>query len=103
MAVAWPITSQGDTLFEAIQNQTGYYGINAPSTLQHRYISEDVPMSLVPIAALERAVRRLGQRDQRHDPVGVYFAQHGLLAEGAHAGQAGDQGPECDRVDPLCE
>jgi len=42
----------GDTLYEAIQNQTGYFGINAPSTLQHRYISEDVPMSLVPIAAL---------------------------------------------------
>jgi opine dehydrogenase len=43
---------QGETLYECIQNQTGYYGINAPSTLQHRYISEDVPMSLVPIAAL---------------------------------------------------
>ena len=43
---------RGDTLYEAIQNQTGYYGINAPSTLKHRYISEDVPMSLVPIAAL---------------------------------------------------
>lgn len=43
---------RGDTLYEAIQNQTGYYGINAPSTLAHRYISEDVPMSLVPIAAL---------------------------------------------------
>jgi opine dehydrogenase len=43
---------QGDSLYEAIQNQSGYYGINAPSTLQHRYISEDVPMSLVPIAAL---------------------------------------------------
>jgi opine dehydrogenase len=43
---------QGDNLYEAIQNQTGYYGINAPSTLKHRYISEDVPMSLVPIAAL---------------------------------------------------
>jgi opine dehydrogenase len=43
---------RGDTLYEAIQNQTGYFGINAPSTLQHRYISEDVPMSLVPIAAL---------------------------------------------------
>jgi len=42
----------GETLYEAIQNQTGYYGINAPSTLQHRYITEDVPMSLVPIAAL---------------------------------------------------
>jgi opine dehydrogenase len=43
---------RGETLYEAIQNQSGYYGINAPSTLQHRYISEDVPMSLVPIAAL---------------------------------------------------
>ena len=43
---------RGDTLYEAIQNQTGYFGINAPNTLRHRYISEDVPMSLVPIAAL---------------------------------------------------
>ncbi len=43
---------RGENLYDAIQNQSGYYGINAPSTLQHRYISEDVPMSLVPIAAL---------------------------------------------------
>ena len=43
---------RGDTLYEAIQNQTGYFGINAPNTLRHRYIYEDVPMSLVPIAAL---------------------------------------------------
>jgi opine dehydrogenase len=43
---------EGDSLYEAIQNQSGYYGINAPGTLKHRYISEDVPMSLVPIAEL---------------------------------------------------
>ncbi len=42
----------GDTLEEAIHNQPGYYGIKAPSTLNHRYIYEDVPMSLVPIASL---------------------------------------------------
>jgi opine dehydrogenase len=42
----------GDDLYEAIHNQPGYYGIQAPPTLQHRYITEDVPMSLVPIAAL---------------------------------------------------
>jgi opine dehydrogenase len=42
----------GSDLFEAIQNQPGYYGIKAPATLNHRYIFEDVPMSLVPIAAL---------------------------------------------------
>jgi len=42
----------GDDLQEAIHNQPGYYGIKAPSTLKHRYIFEDVPMSLVPIASL---------------------------------------------------
>jgi opine dehydrogenase len=42
----------GSTLNEAIHNQRGYYGINAPPTLNHRYIFEDVPMSLVPIASL---------------------------------------------------
>lgn len=42
----------GEDLHEAIQNQPGYYGIKAPATLNHRYIFEDVPMSLVPIAAL---------------------------------------------------
>ncbi len=42
----------GVDLNEAIHNQAGYYGIRAPSTLNHRYIFEDVPMSLVPIAAL---------------------------------------------------
>ena len=42
----------GEDLHEAIHNQPGYYGITAPSTLSHRYIFEDVPMSLVPIASL---------------------------------------------------
>jgi len=42
----------GDDLHEAIHNQPGYYGIKAPPTLNHRYLFEDVPMSLVPIASL---------------------------------------------------
>jgi len=41
----------GETLYEAMHNQTGYYGIKAPPTLNHRYIFEEVPMSLVPIAS----------------------------------------------------
>jgi opine dehydrogenase len=44
--------ARGANLYEAIQNQSGYRGIKAPATLNHRYITEDVPMSLVPIAAL---------------------------------------------------
>jgi len=42
----------GDTLIERIHNQSGYYGIKAPATLNHRSIFEEIPMSLVPIASL---------------------------------------------------
>jgi len=44
--------TRGDDLHDAIHNQPGYYGIKAPNSLRHRYIFEDVPMSLVPMAAL---------------------------------------------------
>jgi opine dehydrogenase len=44
--------TEGEDLHEAIHNQPGYYGIKAPPTLNHRYIFEDIPMSLVPIASL---------------------------------------------------
>lgn len=50
LQMAYNVT--GTDLNEAIHNQSGYFGIKAPSTLNHRYIFEDVPMSLVPIAAL---------------------------------------------------
>lgn len=42
----------GTTLFDAIRANEGYYGIKAPHVLDVRYISEDVPTSLVPIASL---------------------------------------------------
>ncbi len=44
--------TDGVDLHEAIQNQPGYYGIKAPPTLNHRYLFEDVPMSMVPMASL---------------------------------------------------
>jgi opine dehydrogenase len=56
----------GANLHEAIHNQSGYYGITAPRTLNHRYITEDVPMSLVPIAALGQ---RYGVRVQAMDSI----------------------------------
>jgi opine dehydrogenase len=56
----------GATLYEAIHNQPGYRGIKAPPTLNHRYITEDVPMSLVPIAALGQ---RYGVRVQAMDSI----------------------------------
>jgi opine dehydrogenase len=44
--------TKGENLYDAIHNQPGYFGIKAPISLNHRYIFEDVPMSLVPIASL---------------------------------------------------
>jgi opine dehydrogenase len=44
--------SAGSTLYDAIQSTPGYRGVKAPTTVFHRYILEDVPMSLVPIASL---------------------------------------------------
>lgn len=45
-------SATGKDLYEAIQDNPGYLGIKAPDRLHHRYIDEDVPMSLVPIASI---------------------------------------------------
>ncbi len=45
-------SAKGQTLYEAIQANPGYQGIKAPRNLRHRYIFEDVPFSLVPLASL---------------------------------------------------
>lgn len=48
--------AHGDNLHEAINNNAGYNGILAPASLPTRYLTEDVPMSLVPMASLGKLV-----------------------------------------------
>lgn len=50
--------SVGETLHKAIQNTPAYAGLKAPSSLDHRYVFEDVPTSLVPLADLARVTGR---------------------------------------------
>ena len=45
-------SAAGKTLLEAMHANANYKDIKAPGTTQHRYISEDVPTSLVPIASI---------------------------------------------------
>lgn len=45
-------SSSGKTLFEAMRKNPGYRGINAPRSLKMRYLEEDIPYSLVPIASI---------------------------------------------------
>ena len=47
----------GRNLYEAIQNNPGYRGIRAPYTIFTRYITEDVPMSLVPISSFGKMLQ----------------------------------------------
>ena len=43
---------EGETLFQCIQNNEAYKEIDAPDTLEHRYILEDVPCGLVPLESI---------------------------------------------------
>ena len=48
--------SKGKTLYEKIQRTEQYAKVEAPSTLNCRYIFEDVPTGLVPISSLGTAI-----------------------------------------------
>ncbi|MCR4417588.1 MAG: NAD/NADP octopine/nopaline dehydrogenase family protein [Ignavibacteria bacterium] len=45
-------SASGDTLYDAMMANPGYRGILAPKRLNMRYLTEDVPTSLVPIASV---------------------------------------------------
>ncbi|HHY47551.1 MAG TPA: NAD(P)-binding domain-containing protein [Firmicutes bacterium] len=46
----------GETLYDAMHNNEGYEGIKAPPTIRNRYLFEDIPASLVPIASIGNMV-----------------------------------------------
>ncbi len=43
---------EGDNLYDVISRTNAYNDIDAPSTLHHRYILEDIPYGLVPLESL---------------------------------------------------
>lgn len=46
----------GKNLYECILDNKAYSTIDAPTTLQHRYLTEDVPFGLVPLEALGKSL-----------------------------------------------
>lgn len=48
----WP--QKYDNLFDALKNNSSYQTGKGPRTLDHRYICEDIPYGIAPIAALGR-------------------------------------------------
>lgn len=43
---------KADSLYQAIQSNIAYKGVKAPAAINIRYLTEDIPMSLVPIASI---------------------------------------------------
>lgn len=43
---------EGDSIYDCIQNNPSYETIDAPGSLNHRYILEDIPCGLVPLEAV---------------------------------------------------
>lgn len=46
----------GDDIYTCLQNNIAYKNIDAPNTIKHRYIEEDIPCGLVPIESLGEAL-----------------------------------------------
>jgi opine dehydrogenase len=46
----------GRDLYECLQHNPAYQGLGAPQSLDHRYLFEDVPTGLVPLAEIGEAV-----------------------------------------------
>lgn len=58
-AIDWLYESygaKGSTIFQAVQNNPGYAGLQAPKGLFIRYIYEDVPYSLVPMESMAKSL-----------------------------------------------
>jgi opine dehydrogenase len=44
--------AKGQTLYECIRSIDAYDGVGSPTTIQHRYVLEDIPTGLVPMSHL---------------------------------------------------
>ena len=51
------MSSEGESLYECIRNNTYYMEIDAPKTLKHRYLQEDIPCGLVPAESLGKLLK----------------------------------------------
>lgn len=49
--------ASGKNLYEQLQNNVYYKEIDAPNTIQHRYLEEDVPNGLVPLESTAKCLK----------------------------------------------
>jgi opine dehydrogenase len=89
-----------ETIYAAVTGNPAYVGIKAPTTLEHRYLLEDVPTGLIPLLELGKAARLhlpvlsalvdqsravLGKHRWQHPRTLEVLGLDGLSAEGIRA------------------
>lgn len=84
--------SPGRDIYEAIHNTDAYRGIKAPPGINHRYIFEDVPMSLVPLSAIGAMVGIATPTIDMVVDLGSLLLGKDFRAEGRTAARLGIEG-----------
>ncbi len=91
----------GRDLYEAVQANYGYKGITAPPSLQHRYLLEDVPTSLVPMVSMAQQYGVDTPLMASIIHVASALMQHDFWAEGRTTERLGIQGLSVRQVRRL--
>ncbi len=91
-------SAKGDTLSEAVKQCKAYAGIAGQKTMRTRYILEDVPMSLVPLAELGKAAGvRLDMVETIID-LGEFMMDEEFRKNGRNAVALGIEGMNAEQV-----
>lgn len=91
-------SADGDTLSEAVKQCKAYAGIAGQKTLQTRYILEDVPMSLVPLAELGKAAGVRLDMVETLINLGEYMMGQNFREKGRNAKALGIEGMGVDEI-----
>lgn len=91
----------GNTLYERIQSNAAYRGIAAPSSIDTRYIWEDVPTGLVPMVALGRIAQVPMPACEGLANVACALVGRDFWNEGRNARRLGIEGMDVARVKRL--
>ena len=89
---------RGDSLYERIQSNDAYEGIKAPKTLHMRYLTEDVPCGLVPIACLAETAGLQTPASRGVVDVACGLLKRDFWAEGRGLGQLGLAGMTMEQI-----
>jgi len=91
-------SAKGDTLSEAVKECKAYAGIAGQKTMRTRYILEDVPMSLVPLAELGKAAGvRLDMVETITD-LGEFMMDEEFRKNGRNAAAIGIEGMDAEQI-----